>query len=239
MGPRGAHVGIKGKRREIACHGSLSGEFCCAHVGHGRKVIGTRSVCAFEGFVGSDVFERLVRRLIREFESLTRSQADHARYSQLLDGEVVLGLNQLLLASLELDLGTQPVDGRRGPSVHLVVCLIEQRLRRLDLRFRRFNAGFIGDGLQIGIAHGQHDEIAGVFESVLGGFQVLAGRAGSVDGLPIKERLSHRQACVKIRKGANGRWDADSRSACKPDLCEIDLRGRHIRRGRHVRKKSA
>jgi hypothetical protein len=59
--------------------------------------------------------------------------------------------------------------------------LIVKRLCRLDLRFRRFDADFVGDGLQIAIAHGQHNQIAGVLERVAGGFQTLASRSGSVD----------------------------------------------------------
>src|SRR6267378_3807064 len=51
--------------------------FSSADVGHGRLVIGTRSVSAFQSLVNGDALERLVRRLVREFEFLPRSQADH------------------------------------------------------------------------------------------------------------------------------------------------------------------
>ena len=104
------------------------------------------------------------------------------------------------------------------PAFTWSVCLIEERLRRLDLRFRRFDAGFVGDGLQVGVTYGEHHEIARVFERIFGGLQVLGGGAGSVDGLPIKQRLSHRHSCIKIGKGANGRGNADSGKAGKPEL---------------------
>ena len=86
-----------------------------------------------------------------------------------------------MLTGLELDLGAQGVDVWRGSGIHLVGCLIVDRLRRLDLGVCRFNAGFVGDGLQIGVADGQHNQVAGVLESIASGFQTLARRAGSVD----------------------------------------------------------
>ena len=162
--PASAIIRVKGKRREIAGHRGLPGEFRCAHVGHGCLVIGTRSVCAFQSLIDGDVFERLVGRLVGEFEFLPGSQPNHARHGQLLDGEVVLRLDQLLLPGLKLDLGAQAVDVRRSAGIHLVRCLIVERLCRLDLRFRRFDAGFVGDGLQIDIANGEHNQIARVLD---------------------------------------------------------------------------
>ena len=210
MRPSRAIVRVKGKRREISGTRSLAREFGCADVRHCRLVIGTRSVCALQSLINGDALERLVGRLVRQFEFLPGSQTDHARYGQLLDGEVVLCLNQLLLPGLELYLGAQAVDVRRSARSHLVRCLIVERLRRIDLRLRRFDAGLVGDGLQIGIADGEHNEIARVFVGIFGGFQALAGRARGVDRFPVKQRLRHSRTCIEIRKRANGRWDADS-----------------------------
>ncbi len=85
-------------------------------------------------------------------EFLPGSQTDHPAQGQLLDGEVVPRLDQLLLPGLELDLGAQGVDLRRSAGSHLVCGLIVERLACLDLRFCGFNAGCVGDGSQITVA---------------------------------------------------------------------------------------
>ncbi len=85
--------------------------------------------------------ERLVQRLIGQFEFLPRSQSDDARHRQLLNRKVISRLNQLLLPRLQLHLCPQPIDRRRSACIHLVGCLVVYRLRSLDLRFRRFRPG--------------------------------------------------------------------------------------------------
>ena len=52
---------------------------------------------------------------------------------------------------------------------------------------RGFDAGFVGDGLQINVAYGQHNQVASVLESVGGGFQVLTRGAGGVDRFPVEQ----------------------------------------------------
>ena len=93
--------------------------------------------------------ERLVQRLIGQFEFLPGSQSDDARHRQLLNCKVVSRLNQLLLPRLHLYLRPQPIDRRRSARIHLVRCLAVYRLRSLDLRFRRFDAGLVGNRLQV------------------------------------------------------------------------------------------
>ena len=171
--PAHAVIRVKGKRRKIARHRCLARKLRCAYVRHGRLIIGARSISAFQRIVNRDAFEWLVGRFVGEFELLPGSQPDHARYGQFLDGEVVLRLNQLLLPRLKFDFGAQAVDVRRSAGIHLVGGLIVERLGGFHLCFRRLDASFIGDSLQIRIAYGKHHEVAGVFEGIFGGFEAL------------------------------------------------------------------
>ena len=104
----------------------------------------------------------------------------------------------MLPAILQLYSGAQGVNGGRSAGGHLVVGLIVQRLRRVDLGLRRFDAGLIRNRLQVGIADGQHDQIACVFIRILGRFQIFARRARSINRFPVKQRLGDGGACVEI-----------------------------------------
>ena len=145
-------------------------------------------------------------------------------------------MDELLLPRLELHFGTQAIDLRGGARVDLIPGLIGKRLRRLDLRFRSINAGLVGDGLQIREAHGQHDQVARVFVGIFGGLHALAGRARSVDRLPIEQGLGHRGARVKIRERANGRRYLDSAKTGKTEFSNVNLRIHHVRCGGHMRQ---
>src|SRR5713101_2141493 len=70
-----AIISIEGERRQVAGYRSFAREFRGAHVGHGRLIIGTRSVRTLQGLVHGNHFEWLIRRLVRQFELLTRRQA--------------------------------------------------------------------------------------------------------------------------------------------------------------------
>src|SRR5271167_590313 len=105
-----AIVGVESERRIVAGYRGFAGEFGCTHIGHGRQVIGTRNISAFQGFVNGDAVEWIVGRLVREFEFLSGSQTDYTRNGQLLYREIVFGLDQLLLSGLQFYLGAQTVD---------------------------------------------------------------------------------------------------------------------------------
>ena len=99
---------------------------------------------------------------------------------------------------MKFDFGAQTVDVWRGAGGDLIGRLIVERLRRFDLRLGGFDAGLIGDGLQIGVADGEHDEIARVFEGVSGGLYTLAGGAGGIDRFPVEQVFGRAGAGVEV-----------------------------------------
>ena len=76
--------------------------------------------------------------------------------------------------------------------------LVVKSLRALDLGLGGFDASGGRNGLQIGIADGQHDHLARVFVTELRGFQTLRSSAFLLEILEIEERLAERSTRVKI-----------------------------------------
>ena len=133
------------------------------------------------------------------------SEADGAREGELLDGEIVFRLDQLLLPRLQFDAGAQRIDGRRGAGFHLIGGLVVEGLRRLNLGVDGFDQCFIRNGLQVGVAHGEDDEVSRILIRVFGGFDLLLRGAGLVDGAPIEQGLAQVGAGIEIREGTDDR----------------------------------
>jgi hypothetical protein len=100
--------------------------------------------------------------LICDGELLSERNANEAGQRQLLLRKVVARGNQLLLARLQLDVGTQPVNRCRRPSVESVYCLFVECTRRITLCLRRVHARRMGDCLQVGCADGDHHLLADI-----------------------------------------------------------------------------
>ena len=113
---------------------------------------------------------------------------------------------------MQLHFRPQSIDGRRSAGIHLVRRLVVDRLRRLDLRFRRFDASLVGNRLQVAVADGEHHQVARVFVGVFGGLQALPGGPRIVDRLPVKQGLGHIHARVEIRKRTDRGRESESRN---------------------------
>ena len=87
-------------------------------------------------------------------------QPDDARERELLLGEVIGGGDQLLLARLIFDLRAQRVDRGRDSGLLLRDRFVVERLGGVDLRLRGFDPRSAGNRLQVGVAGGEHDQIA-------------------------------------------------------------------------------
>ena len=100
--------------------------------------------------------------MIAELELLVQRQTDRAGELQLLLLERVLRRDQARPRRFELDLLTQHVDAGDDAGRALVFGETRQRFGRRNLRLGRGDAGFVGDGLEVHAADGQHDELADV-----------------------------------------------------------------------------
>ena len=144
---------------------------------------------------------------------LAGGEPDDARESQLLDREIVLGLNQLLLARFQFHLRAQPVNGGRRSSFHLIGGLIVKSLRGVHLRGDGFDARGIGDGLQIIVANGEDHQVARIFGRVLRGLQILRGGVSVVDGVEIEQDLREVSARIVITKRPDDSGNASRRES--------------------------
>ena len=141
---------------------------------------------------------------------------------------------------LQLHMSARGIYRRGSPRFHLIICLIEKRLRGVHLRFRGFDARRVRDGLQILEAHGEDDEVARIFVCILRGLEALRRRTLFIDRLPVKHRLCEIRACVKIGKRTDDGRDRESGNMqIESELGQVHLRHVHVRRGVHMRQESA
>ena len=71
------------------------------------------------------------------------------------------------------------------------------------LRFRSLHAGSSGNGLQIRIAHREHDELARILVAELRGLQAFCSGALTLEILEIEERLAKSNPSIEVIEGRN------------------------------------
>ncbi len=76
--------------------------------------------------------------------------------------------------------------------------LIERNLRGSNLRLDTADLGFVGQHQQIGVAHGEHNQIARIFRRQLRGGKVVARGKIVAQRLHIHERPGHVGAHIDI-----------------------------------------
>ena len=112
---------------------------------------------------------------------LVGRQADHARQIYFLLGKIVLERKQTLLMRQCLHLVAIGVDFGDEALGKLLLALVVDRVRALQLRFLGSHARLGRDRLQIRPADGQRDQLARVLRGIPIGFGNLAGGAVIVD----------------------------------------------------------
>ena len=157
-----AIVGVEMQRRQRVAARRLQRGAGRVDAGLRRAQILTGRVRRGERGLERDRRRGRVGRVIAELELLVERQADRAGELQLLLLERVLGRDEARPRRFELDLLTQHVDAGDDAGRALVFGETRQRLGGRDLRLRGGDAGFVGDGLEVHAADGQHDELADV-----------------------------------------------------------------------------
>ena len=99
---------------------------------------------------------------IGKLEPLVEGKADGAGEGELVLGQLVGGGDQGLLFALVVDLGAKDVETGAGAGLVRVGGLIEGQFGAGQLSLYGFDPGLVGDAEQIGVAHGEHDQVAGV-----------------------------------------------------------------------------
>jgi len=104
----------------------------------------------------------------------------------------------LLPARLVFHLRPQRIDCRSHTGFLLRRRFVVERLRGFDLRLRGFHPRRFGDGLQVGVASREHNQIARVLQIELGYVFADLRRAVFLDRLPVENPLRGRDARVEV-----------------------------------------
>ena len=100
-------------------------------------------------------------------------KSDDAGESDALFLQCILDLNHGFLLSLQLNPGTQGVDVGNEAGCFLIFGKLVEGFGGLQFRLRRFEARLLRDDEQVVGADGQHDGVASIAITELGGFHLL------------------------------------------------------------------
>ncbi len=95
-------------------------------------------------------------------------QADHASDRELLNGEIVFGLDELLLAGLQFDFRAQRINSRRSARIDLVGWLDCKELAQSGPELPRYQCGLRRRFPEVSVSDRENDEIARILIGVLG-----------------------------------------------------------------------
>ena len=119
----------------------LATQFCALHLCLCRLIVGAAGVCTLQVRFDWLRRQRLKWSFLRQQKLLSGWQANDASKAQRCLSQLVAGNDQLLLASLQLDLRTQRVNGRCQTRSLLIDSLLIQRLSAGDLSRSGLDAG--------------------------------------------------------------------------------------------------